>query len=74
MEKEKLLKGCIQQTNFGDDGKVGIWVGISGFDTTAPKICKEDIDGKLHCDVLQHQLKPSVAQIPKNSNRFFNNA
>ena len=26
LEKEKLLPECIQQTNTGDGGKVGIWV------------------------------------------------
>ena len=29
------------------------------------------MDGKLYCDVLQHQLKHSMAQIPKNTKIFF---
>ena len=48
MEKEKLLSKCIQQTNTGDDRKVG----ISAFGTTATKICTENMDGKLYWDVL----------------------
>ena len=64
LEKEKLLPECIQQTNTGDDRKVG----ISGFDATAAKIY---MDRKLCCDVLQHQLKHSMAQIPKNTKTFF---
>ena len=38
IEKEKPLPECIQQTNTGDDGKVGIWGGISGFGAKAAKI------------------------------------
>ena len=34
LEKEKLLTECLQQTNTGDGGKVGIWGGISGFGMT----------------------------------------
>ena len=71
LEKKKLLPECIQQTYTGDGGKVGIWSGISGFGTTAAKIYMENMDGKLYCDVLQHQLKHSVAQIPKNAMIFF---
>ena len=71
LEKEKLLSECIQQANTGDDGKVGIWGGISGFGATAAKIYMEYMDGKLYCDVLQHQLKHSMAQIPKNAKIIF---
>ena len=31
----------------------------------------ENMDGKLYCDVLQHQLKHSMAQIPKNTKILF---
>ena len=72
MEKEKLLPECTQQTNTDDDGKVGIWGGISGFDTVATKIYMENMDGKLYCDILQHPLKSSMAQMSKKSNFFSN--
>ena len=71
LEKEKLLPESIQQTNTSDDGKIDIWSGISGFGATAAKIYMENMDGKLYCDVLQHQLKHSMAQIPKNTKIFF---
>ena len=71
LEKEKLLSECIQQTNTGDGGKVDIWGGISGFGATAARIDMENMDGKLHCDVLQHQLKHSMAQIPKATKILF---
>ncbi|CAF2016844.1 unnamed protein product [Rotaria magnacalcarata] len=71
LEKEKLLPECIQQTNTGDGGKVGIWGGISGFGATAARIYMENMDGKLYCDVLQHQLKHSMAQIPKTTKILF---
>ena len=71
LEQEKLLLECIQQTNTGDGGKVGIWGGISGFGARAAKIYMENMDGKLYCDVLQHQLKHSMAQISKNARIFF---
>ena len=57
--KEKLLPECMQQTNTSVDVKVG----ISGFGATAAKIYMGNMDGKLYCDVLQHQLKHSMAQI-----------
>ena len=70
LEQEKLLPECIQQTNTDDDGKVGIWGGISGFGAAAAKIYMENMDGKLYCDVLQHQLKHSMAQISKTTQIF----
>ena len=54
----------------GDGGMVGIWSGISGFGFTTAKIYMENMNGKLYCDVLQHQLKHSMAQIPKNTKLF----
>ena len=71
LEKEKLLSECIQQSNTGDGGKVGIWKRTSEFGTTATKIYTETMDGKFYCDVLQHQLKPSIAQMPKKDQILF---
>jgi transposase len=65
LEKEKLLPECLQQTNTGDGGKVGIWGGISGFGTTAAKIYTENMNGQLYCDILQKELKRSMAKFPK---------
>ena len=66
LEKEKLLPECIQQTNTGDGGKVG----ISAFGTAATKIYTKHVGGKLYCNVLQHQLKSSVAQMPQKIKYF----
>lgn len=71
LEKEKLLPECLQQTNTGDGGKVGVWGGISGFGVTDIKLYTENMNGNLYCDVLQHQLKSSMARIPKNTKVFF---
>ena len=71
LEKEKLLPECIQQTNTGDGGKMGICGGISGFSATAAEMYMENMDGKLYYDVLQHQLMYSMTQIPKNTKIFF---
>ena len=71
LEKEKLLPECIQQTNTDDGGKIGIWAGISSFGASVAKIYMENMNVKLYCDVLQHQLKHSMAQIPKNTKIFF---
>ena len=65
LEKEKLLPECLQQTNSGDGGKVGIWGGISGFRTTAAKIYTDNMNGQLYCDILQMKLKHSLKKIPK---------
>ena len=53
LEKENLLPECLQQTNTGDGGKVGIYGGISGFETTNGKIYTENINEELCCDVSQ---------------------
>ena len=52
LEKEKLLLGCLQQTNTGDGEKVGILGSISGFETTNANIYTENMNGELYCDVL----------------------
>ena len=69
LKKEKLLPECIQQTNTGDGGKVG----ISSFGTMATKIDTENMDDKLYCDVLQHQLKSSMTQMLKKKSNLFSN-
>ena len=60
LEKKTLLPECLQQTNTGDGGKVGIWSGISSFGTTAAKIYKDNMNGQLYCDILQMELKHSL--------------
>ena len=35
------------------------------------KFIREDTNGKLYCDVVQHQLNPSMAQIPQKRSDFF---
>ncbi|CAF1534459.1 unnamed protein product [Adineta ricciae] len=57
--------------NIGDGGKVGIWGGISGFGTTSAKIYTQNMNGQLYCDVLQNQVKQSMAKIPKNIKMIF---
>ena len=57
LEKEKFLPECLQQTDTGDGGKVGIWGAISGFDTTNARIYSENMNGQLYCDVLQNEIK-----------------
>ena len=63
LDKEKLLPECLEQTNTGDGGKLGVWGGISGFGTTATKIYSENMNGNLYCDVLEHELKQSMRKI-----------
>ena len=58
----------MQQANTGDDGKVG----ISAFDTTATKMYTQNMDGKFYCELVQYQLKLSMAQTPKKINLLFN--
>ena len=45
MEKENLIPKCLQRTNTGNGGKVGIWGGISDFGTTA-KVYRENMRGQ----------------------------
>ncbi|CAF3372458.1 unnamed protein product [Rotaria socialis] len=61
----------VLQTNVGDGGKIGIWDGISGFGTTAAKIYMENMNGHLNCDVLQHELKQLITEIPNKTEMFF---
>ena len=72
LEKEKLLPECLQQMNTGDGGKVGIWGGgISGFGTTISRIYSENMNGILYCDVLEKELKQSIAKIPVKNKIIF---
>ena len=71
LEKEELLPECLQQTNTGDGGKVGIWGGISGFGTTNAKIYTENMNGELYCDVLQNEMQQFLAKIPAQGKMVF---
>ena len=44
---------------------------ISGFGTMATKICTEDMNGKLYCDIVQRQLKSSMVQMLKQKIKFY---
>ena len=44
---------------------VGIWSGISGSETMTAKVYTENIDSQLYCDVLETELKRSIAEFPK---------
>ena len=48
----------------GKGGKLGIWAGISGQGPTEARIFDENMDGKKYCDVLNHELKRSIAKLP----------
>lgn len=71
LEKEKLLPECLELANTGDDGKLGIWGGISGFGTTIPLIYNENMNSELYCDVLEHQLKQSMQKLPMKNQMIF---
>ena len=42
-----------------------IWNGISGFGTTNAKVHMRNMNGQLYCDVLETELKRSMAKFPK---------
>ena len=65
MKKEKLIPECLRQTSMCDGG------GISGFGTTTAKICTENINGQLYCDVLETELKRFVAKFPKKTKLIY---
>ncbi|CAM4796680.1 unnamed protein product [Rotaria magnacalcarata] len=71
LEKERLLPECLQQTNTGDGGKVGIWGGISGFGTTNARIYTENTNGELYCDVLQKEVKQLLTKSPAQRKMVF---
>ncbi|CAF4617904.1 unnamed protein product [Rotaria socialis] len=70
ISKQLKVSRCCQ-TNVGDGGKIGIWDGISDFGTTAAKIYMENMNGHLNCDVLQHELKQLITEIPNKTEMFF---
>ena len=67
LEKEKILPECLEQTNTGDDGKVGIRGEISGFGTTPIKLYIETMDSNLYCCLLHNELKQTMAKIPNKT-------
>ncbi|CAF3183212.1 unnamed protein product [Rotaria socialis] len=71
LDKEKLLLECLEQTNIGDGGKVGIWGGISDVCTTNTRIYTENMNGQLYCDVLQKEVKQFLAKTPTTAKMVF---
>jgi hypothetical protein len=71
LEKEKLLPECWRETNTGDGGKIGILGGISGHDTMIPRLCCENMNGTLYCDVLEKELKQSIEKNPNKNGIVF---
>ena len=71
LKKKKLLPKCLQQTNTGDGGKVGIWAAISGFGTLNARIYTENINDQLYCDVLQNEVKQFLAKTPATAKMIF---
>ena len=67
LKKEKLLPECLQQTNAGDGRKMG----ISSFGTTTAKVYTENTNGQLYCDVLETELKRSMAKFPKKTKMVY---
>ena len=61
----------MQQTNTGDDGKVGIWEDIFGFRATNAKIYTENMNGGLYCNVLQGEVKQFLAKTPAQGKMVF---
>ncbi len=57
--------------NTGDEGKVGIRGGISGFGTTDMRIYSGNVNGQLYCEILQKELKHSLAKIPEKVKMIF---
>jgi hypothetical protein len=57
--------------NTGNGGKVGIWSGISGQGTTIARMFDDTMNGILYCDVLQNELKKSIARFPKKMPYMF---
>ncbi|CAF2994013.1 unnamed protein product, partial [Rotaria sp. Silwood2] len=70
-DDERLLPECVQQMNTGNGGKIGIWGGISGQGTTMARIFDDSMNGILYCDVLQNELKKSIARLPKKMSYMF---
>ena len=71
IEKEKLSPKYLQQTNIDDDGKAGIWPGISDFRATSAKVYTENMNRKLCCDVLRKEVKQFSAKTPAQGKMVF---
>jgi transposase len=71
LEKEKLLPECLQETNTGDGGKIGIWGGISGHGRTILRLHSENMNGTLYCDVSGKELKQSIEKLPNKNGIVF---
>ena len=61
----------MQRRNTGDDGKVGICGGISGFEATNAKIYIENMNGELYYNVLQSEVKQFLAKTPAQGRMIF---
>ena len=73
LDKEKLLPEYLELTNTGNDGKIGIWGGISGFSTTSAKMYignMDDTNGK-YCKILKNELKQSMVKLPGKTSIVF---
>lgn len=66
LEKEKLLPECLEQTNTGDGGKLGIWGAISIWDTVPARIYSINMNSDMYIDVLRNE---SNGYINKNKNK-----
>lgn len=66
-DEERLHPDCIQQLNTGNGGKLGIWGGISGQGPTEAKIFDGNMNGYLYCDVLEGELKRSMAKLTQKA-------
>ena len=53
-----------QQVSTGKGGKLGIWRSISGQRPTEVRIFDKNMDEQTYCDVLNHELKRSIAILP----------
>ena len=49
---------------------MGIWGDISDFGTTV-KVYTENMNGQLYCDVLETELKHSIAKFPKKTKMVY---
>ena len=47
-----------------------IWGGISGFGRTIAKVYMGNINGHLYCDILETELKRSIANFRRKPNWF----
>ena len=68
LEKEKLLRDCLEQTKLA---MVGRWDSISGFGTTTTKVDTENINGQLYCDILETELKRSMTKFLKKTKTVY---